>query len=163
MIFRPAKVPYNFVATAIISFLFYYLSFSISALPTPPKFITSNQKYHDQADLNWELSDDGGSPIHSITVQYKPQLDDIWTTIQVSKPILQYTLTNLEPNTIYDCRVLSTNNVGDSRFSEIFQVKTNRKSKFLYLFQNFIWKYFNPSLVDNFWYFGAKHAASSNE
>ena len=104
-------------------------TYFILALPSPPKIIPRERIYTNQVNLKWELRDDGGSPIHSITVQYKSNLNDEWSTIQISKPLLQYTLINLQPNSIYDFRVLSTNSVGDSKYSEVFQVQTSGKGK----------------------------------
>ncbi|XP_033896317.3 protein sidekick-2-like isoform X3 [Acipenser ruthenus] len=70
--------------------------------------------------LLWEPGSDGLSPVRYYTVQYRELPDSNWTvhSASVNHEASSYIVDRLKPFTSYQFRVKSTNDIGDSEFSE---------------------------------------------
>ncbi|MGH0158038.1 UNVERIFIED_CONTAM: hypothetical protein FKN15_049037, partial [Acipenser sinensis] len=70
--------------------------------------------------LSWEPGSDGLSPVRYYTVQYRELPDGNWTvhSASVNHEASSYIVDRLKPFTSYQFRVKSTNDIGDSEFSE---------------------------------------------
>ncbi|XP_058845794.1 protein sidekick-2-like isoform X4 [Acipenser ruthenus] len=70
--------------------------------------------------LSWEPGSDGLSPVRYYTVQYRELPDSNWTvhSASVNHEASSYIVDRLKPFTSYQFRVKSTNDIGDSEFSE---------------------------------------------
>ncbi|XP_032222346.1 fibroblast growth factor receptor 4 isoform X3 [Nematostella vectensis] len=82
----------------------------------------------DSAQVEWRFNDDGGMPLQSLTLQYKPSDTDKWKSIQISPPdTITYTINGLEPDKNYNFRVQAANELGSSPPSPIYLAKTAPK------------------------------------
>uniref|UniRef100_H3CYJ4 Sidekick cell adhesion molecule 2 n=1 Tax=Tetraodon nigroviridis TaxID=99883 RepID=H3CYJ4_TETNG len=70
--------------------------------------------------LSWEPGSDGLSPVRYYTVQSRELPDSNWTvhSASVSHETHSYIVTRLKPFTSYQFRVKSTNDIGDSEYSQ---------------------------------------------
>lgn len=84
----------------------------------------------DRIKLQWRVPDDGGKPVESITIEFKnsSSLND-WTKMKIGRPIYSYTVMNLSPGLRYNFKVLATNSIGSSEYSEIVTKKTKEIGK----------------------------------
>ena len=113
-------------------------------MPDPPIISRSEIRADvNHIDLFWIVRDDGGTPIHSVTIEYKNATSqNDWTKIQISNPIYQYTIPNLSPATMYDFKVLTTNEIGDSKYSETVTIKTQNLGVSYFIQIYFIYYYY---------------------
>lgn len=96
--------------------------------PPEPPFILQIGEFSHKVTLLWRLGDNGGKPITSITIKYRnSKFVEKWTKLQITKSLTEYTITNLEPGTPYDFKVLATNEIGDSKYSKIKKAATPLK------------------------------------
>ena len=101
-------------------------TFMISAVPDKPN-ISYAKCEHDKLTINWTYDHDGGKRVKSITIEYKKNIDNTWNKIQVSKALKQYTISALQPETLYIFRVAIRNEIGESEFSDPYEAETTKK------------------------------------
>ena len=103
----------------------------ISAVPDKPK-ISYAKCEHGRITIHWNYDHDGGKPVKSISIEYKKNIDNTWNKIQVSIPLKQYTIPTLQPETLYIFKVAIRNEIGESEFSDPYEVKTLEKGIIVY-------------------------------
>ena len=81
--------------------------------------------------LFWKVTDDGGSPVISIKIDFKNSSTlNSWMSVEVyddpNKKTQEgsYTIQNLARATVYDFRIRASNSKGKSEYSDVMRIET---------------------------------------
>lgn len=120
-------------------------------LPVEPPDRPDNVRVTDiesrSSIVRWSIPYSGNSIILSFTLEYKKKPVS-WESKEIlTETILgsinSMNLRNLEPTTIYQLRMKSTNALGSSEFSDIIEFKTDEESKL----ENFCFRSFEKKVL----------------
>ncbi|XP_067344021.1 protein sidekick-2 isoform X2 [Channa argus] len=88
--------------------------------PTSRPVVPQKEVQARQVSLSWEPGSDGLSPVRYYTVQLRELPENNWTvhSASVNHEATSYIVSRLKPFTSYQFRVKTTNDIGDSEYSE---------------------------------------------
>lgn len=89
-----------------------------AAAPAAPA-IDSHSTTSNELKLSWKQPEDNGSAI----LYYN--IDCVERQMSTDSPATEYTITNLNPETMYKCKVQAVNSIGTGPFSHAVRITTN--------------------------------------
>lgn len=98
------------------------------SVPDTPSMLHSEKRTTRSIKLSWKLGNNGGKPIKLIAFEFKKSRSINWKTLKLSV-VSEYDVLNLKPATFYDFRLTVINDIGESKRSNIYSVKTLPKVK----------------------------------